>query len=135
MVEQFQNVISPTLTIPFPFQIPCGVSVLECLSREMSLSEREARARLHRLLALVDRSVKHKARVQRQKDELKARLRAEERERQSQKSSKDKRDSCLCLCSFIVVVLVLNVLFWQYLLTRQLLGKAGDVEGRMGRQE
>ncbi len=39
------------------------VSVLVCLSREMSLSEREARARLHRL-ALVDMSVKHKARVQ-----------------------------------------------------------------------
>jgi hypothetical protein len=62
----------------------------------MSLSEREARARLQRV-TLVDRSVNHKARVQRQKDELKARLRAEERERQSQKSSKDKRDSCLCL--------------------------------------
>jgi hypothetical protein len=108
VVQQCQNVISPTLTIPFPFQIPCGVSVLKCLSREISLSEREARARLHRL-ALVDRSVKHKARVHRQKDEFKARLRAAERERQSQKSSKDKRDSCLCLCSFIVVVLVLNV--------------------------
>ncbi len=135
MVQQSQNVISPTLPIPFfPFQIPCCVSVLECLSRVMSVSERAARARLHRL-ASVDRSVKHKARVQRQKDELKARLRAEERERQSQKSSKDKRDSCLCLSSFIVVVLVLNVLFWQYLLTRQLLGKAGDVKGRMGRQE
>ncbi len=59
-------------------------------------------------------------RVQKQKDEFKARLRAEGRDRQSQKIAKDKRDSCLCLSCFIVLVLIVNLLIWQYILTRQI---------------
>ncbi len=119
-------------SILFPFQIPCCVPVFACLSRVMSDSGGAARVRQQRIAA-VDRLVKHKARVQRQKDELKASLRAEARETQYQKNLKDRWDSCLCLSSCMVVVFVVNVLFWQYVLTRQLLGKAGDVEGRMGR--
>ncbi len=64
--------------IPVPFQIPCCVPVLACLSRVMSDSGRAARVHQQRIAA-VDRLVKHKARVQRQKDELKASLRVEAR--------------------------------------------------------
>ena len=103
---------------PDPFQTPCCVPVLECVALVMSLSAREERARAGRISSN-DRLIKHKARVQRQKDEFKARLRAEGRERQLQKTAKDKRDSCLCLSCFIVLVLVVNVLIWQYMLTRQ----------------
>ncbi len=100
------------------FKYPCCVPVLQCLSLVMSVSAREERARANRI-ASTDRLVKHKARVQRHKDEFTARLRAEERERQFQKTVKDNRDSCLCLSCFIVVVLVVNLLIWQYILTRQ----------------
>ncbi len=117
MVQQFQILISPTLPLPSLFKYPCCVPLLQCLSLVMSVSAREERARVNRLAA-ADRLVKHKARVQRLKDESKARLRAEARERQFQKITKDKRDLCLCLSCFIVVVLVVNLLIWQYILTR-----------------
>ncbi len=98
MVQQFQ--ILSSASSPVPFQNPCCVPVLECLSLVMSVSVREEREHANRI-ASNNRLVKHKARVQRQKDEFKARLRAEERERQFQKSAKDKRDSCLlCLSSW-----------------------------------
>jgi hypothetical protein len=84
----------------------------------MSLSATEERARVRRLKA-IDRLIKDEARVQRQKDEFKARLCAEGREIQLQKTAKDKRGSCLCLSCFIVLVLVVNLLIWQYILTRQ----------------
>ncbi len=118
MVHLFQILISPTIPLPSLFKDPCCVPVLQCLSLVMSVSAKEERARVKRI-ASNDRLVKHKARVQRNKDEFKARLRAEERETQFQKIAKDKRDSCLCLSCFIVLVLVVNVLIWQYILTRQ----------------
>ena len=117
-VPQFRILISPTFPPPSLFKYPCCVPVLECLSLVMSDSAREERARVHRIAAN-DRRVKHKARVQRNKDEFKARLRVEERETQLYQIAKDKRDSCLCLSCFIVVVVVVNILIWQYIHTRQ----------------
>ncbi len=84
----------------------------------MSVSAREERARVHRIAAN-DRRVKHKARVQRNKDEFKACLRVAERETQLYQIAKDKRDSCLCLSCFIVLVIVVNILISQYIHTRQ----------------
>ena len=78
---QFQILISPTFPPPSLFKNPCCVPVLECLYLVMSVSASEETTRVHRI-ASNDRRVKHKARVQRNKDEFKARLRAEERETQ-----------------------------------------------------
>ncbi len=66
-----------------------------------------------RRIANNDRLCIHKARLQRQKDEVRAQLRAERKERELRreeemaeieagKRTKEKRDTCLFLSSFIV---------------------------------
>ncbi len=98
------------------------------------------KARLRRI-ANNDRLCIHKARLQRQKDEVRAQLRADRRVRELEvvrrreelaeieagKLAKEKRDTCLCLCCFIVLILLFNLLSWQYFLSRQIEGKPGNV--------
>ena len=100
MVQQFQILISPTFPLPSLFKNPCCVPVLECLSLVMSVSARVERARVQRI-ASNDRLVKHKARVQRNKDEFKARLRAEERETQHTAPEDCKRQEGLVSVSVL----------------------------------
>ncbi len=98
------------------------------------------KARIRRI-AINDRLCIHKARLQRQKDEVRAQLRADRKERELEvvrrieelaeieagKLTKEKRNTCLYVCSFLVLLLLFNLLSWHYFLTRQIEGKPGDV--------
>jgi hypothetical protein len=98
VVQQFQILNSHLsyASSPDPFQTPCYVAVLECVSLVMSLSAREKRARANRI-ASNDRLIKHKARDRDKKTNSKhASVRKEGRE--SCKRVQKARGTRVCVC-------------------------------------
>ncbi len=78
-----------------------------------------------------DRQIYLKAAITQQKEELRAQLRRELRQLKVEEDIEEdrnlhfktrqdeKRDACLFLVCFVLLVLTANLLFWQYILTRQ----------------